>query len=100
MTTGVLLRAASSRPQPSRLCRQTPIRRRADEPGTRRLLVEAAWHHRKAYRPGITMQARWEQAPPAAQARGHEANHWCITAGRVFTAHQGGQDQAPHTPVR
>jgi transposase len=27
----------------------------------RRLLVEAAWHHRKAYRPGLTMRARWDQ---------------------------------------
>ena len=34
----------------------------------RRLLVEAAWHHRKPYRtPGLTMQARWAAATPAAQ---------------------------------
>jgi hypothetical protein len=30
----------------------------------RRLLIEAAWHHRSAYRPSKTMQARWELAPP------------------------------------
>ena len=52
----------------------------------RRLLVEAAWHHRKAYRPGITMQAPWEQAPPAARARGHQANHRLHHRWEVFTA--------------
>ncbi len=41
----------------------------------RRLLVEAAWHHAKAYRvPGKTMRDRWELAPAAARARGHEGN--------------------------
>ena len=36
-----------------------------------RLLVEAAWHHRKPYRsPGATMKARWALAPAAARARG------------------------------
>jgi transposase len=40
----------------------------------RRLLVEAAWHHRVAYRPGETMKSRWAAAPPAAATRGHEGN--------------------------
>jgi transposase len=40
----------------------------------RRLLVEAAWHHRVAYRPGETMKSRWAVAPAAAAARGHEGN--------------------------
>jgi len=40
----------------------------------RRLLVEAAWHHRKPYRIGKTMQARWDQATPAAAARGDKGN--------------------------
>jgi transposase len=40
----------------------------------RRLLVEAAWHHRPAYRPGKTMQDRWDQATPAARARGDAGN--------------------------
>jgi transposase len=40
----------------------------------RRLLVEAAWHHRPAYRPGKTMRGRWELAPPPAQARGDLGN--------------------------
>jgi transposase len=42
----------------------------------RRLLVEAAWHHRKTYRsPGAVMRARWDKAPAAARARGHAGNH-------------------------
>lgn len=42
---------------------------------TRRLLVEAAWHHLQPYRiPGATMRARWELAPVAARDRGHAGN--------------------------
>ena len=41
----------------------------------RRLLVEAAWHHKKPYRtPSKGMRSRWEQAPAAARARGHAGN--------------------------
>ena len=40
----------------------------------RRLLVEAAWHHRARYAPGKTMRDRWELASPAARARGDEGN--------------------------
>ena len=40
----------------------------------RRLLVEAAWHHRPAYRPGKTMYDRWTLAPAVAQARGDAGN--------------------------
>ena len=41
----------------------------------RRLLVEAAWHHRQPYRtPGATMRRRWEHASPTAVARGHAGN--------------------------
>ncbi len=41
----------------------------------RRLLVEAAWHHRKPYRtPSKAMRSRWELAPRAARARGHAGN--------------------------
>ena len=40
----------------------------------RRLLVEAAWHHRARYRPGTTMRNRWALAPAAAQARGDQGN--------------------------
>jgi transposase len=42
----------------------------------RRLLVEAAWHHRRPYRTsGAAMRTRWAQATPAAKARGHAGNH-------------------------
>jgi transposase len=40
----------------------------------RRLLVEAAWHHRARYVVGTTMRQRWELAPVAARARGDEGN--------------------------
>jgi transposase len=40
----------------------------------RRLLIEAAWHHRKPYRPGNLLRQRWDAASPAARARGHAAN--------------------------
>jgi transposase len=49
----------------------------------RRLLIEAAWHHRASYRnPGPTMRARWAQVDPALKARGHAGNRrlhqqWC-----------------------
>jgi transposase len=40
----------------------------------RRLLVEAAWHHRKPYRPTKVLRQRWEAASPAARARGQAGN--------------------------
>jgi transposase len=40
----------------------------------RRLLVEAAWHHRSRYRVGKTMRDRWDLAPAAARLRGDEGN--------------------------
>jgi transposase len=52
----------------------------------RRLLVEAAWHHRKPYRtPGATMRARWELAPAAARARGQAGNQRLHQRWLVFT---------------
>jgi len=52
----------------------------------RRLLVEAAWHHRKPYRsPGATMKARWELAPAAARARGHAGNQRLHQRWLTFT---------------
>jgi len=32
----------------------------------RRLLVEAAWHHKRPYRPSKALRTRWELAPAAA----------------------------------
>ncbi|NDL60255.1 IS110 family transposase [Phytoactinopolyspora mesophila] len=40
----------------------------------RRLLVEAAWHHRTPYRPSAVLQRRWDQVPAMARARGHAGN--------------------------
>lgn len=40
----------------------------------RRLLVEAAWHHRPRYRPSADLRRRWDLASPAARARGQAAN--------------------------
>jgi transposase len=41
----------------------------------RRLLVEAAWHHRRPYtNPGRVMRARWKDAGPVPTARGHAGN--------------------------
>ena len=40
----------------------------------RRLLVEAAWHHRARYVAGTTMRDRWALATPAARARGDAGN--------------------------
>ena len=39
----------------------------------RRLLTEAAWHHRLPYRPSHQLRCRW--AGLAARARGHAGNH-------------------------
>jgi transposase len=53
----------------------------------RRLLVEAAWHHRKTYRsPGQRMRTRWEQAPAAARLRGHQGNTRLHQRWETFTA--------------
>ena len=43
-------------------------------PHARRLLIEAAWHHQRRYIVGKVLQARWDQATPAARARGHAGN--------------------------
>ena len=52
---------------------QGPITK-AGNTHARRLLVEAAWHHRARYAPGKTMRERWELAPPAARVRGDQGN--------------------------
>jgi transposase len=40
----------------------------------RRLLIEAAWHHRARYLISKTLQDRWNLAPATARARGDAAN--------------------------
>ncbi|MBM6406151.1 IS110 family transposase [Phycicoccus sp. CSK15P-2] len=53
----------------------------------RRLLVEAAWHHKTRYSPGKTMLDRWALAPAPAAARGDSGNRrlhhrWTVLAAR------------------
>lgn len=54
----------------------------------RRLLVEAAWQHRRDYRPSArsVLQARWEKAPVAAQLRGQAGNERLHHQWVKFTA--------------
>lgn len=52
----------------------------------RRLLVEAAWHHRSRYRPGVALRRRWEAASPAARARGELANRRLHARWQAFDA--------------
>ena len=52
----------------------------------RRLLIEAAWHHRAPYRPGVGLRRRWDQASPAARARGQAANRRLHTRWQSFDA--------------
>lgn len=40
----------------------------------RRLLVEAAWHHRSRHTAGKAVRNRWQLAPAAARIRGHDGN--------------------------
>jgi len=52
----------------------------------RRLLVEAAWHHRRPYRtPSKALRDRWEAAPAAARARGHAGNQRLHRRWEAFT---------------
>ena len=52
----------------------------------RRLLIEAAWHHRPGYRPSRDLRRRWDAAPTAARERGHAANHRLHTRWAGFDA--------------
>jgi transposase len=54
----------------------------------RRLLIEAAWHHRKPYRPSLVMARRWEKASPAARERGKRGNLRLHARWEVFDARQ------------
>ena len=54
----------------------------------RRLLIEAAWHHKAHYAPGKTMQARWAAAPADAAARGDAGNRRLHHRWTVLAAHK------------
>ncbi|WP_460787768.1 transposase [Microbacterium insulae] len=50
-----------------------------------RLLVESAWHHKKDYRPGAVMHARWAAAPTDAVLRGQAGNRRLHRRWQQFT---------------
>ena len=52
----------------------------------RRLLVEAAWHHKANYVVGKVLQARWDQAPAEARTRAHTGNQRLHHRWARFTA--------------
>jgi transposase len=52
----------------------------------RRLLIEAAWHHRARYRPGTELRRRQNVAPPAARDRGERANRRLHARWAAFDA--------------
>ena len=49
----------------------------------RRLLVEAAWHHRSRYRPGAELRRRWDLASPRPGPAGKPPTGVCTPAGPV-----------------
>lgn len=52
----------------------------------RRLLIEAAWHHKAIYRPGKTMKDRWAKAPAAVVARADQGNRRLHQRWQVLAA--------------
>ena len=53
----------------------------------RRLLIEAAWHHRQPYRrPGVDLRRRQQRATPAARDRGEQANRRLHARWAAFDA--------------
>jgi transposase len=52
----------------------------------RRLLIEAAWHHRKPYRSGVELLRRQDRATPAARDRGQRANRRLHSRWQSFDA--------------
>ncbi|MGC0142980.1 IS110 family transposase [Pseudactinotalea sp. Z1732] len=54
----------------------------------RRLLIEAAWHHKSDYRPGKTMRDRWALAPATVAARGDAGNRRLHHRWQVLTSHK------------
>lgn len=54
----------------------------------RRLLIEAAWHHKAGYRPGKVMKDRWAAASAQAATRGDAGNRRLHYRWQVLTAHR------------
>ena len=62
----------------------------------RRLLVEAAWHHRAPYRPSRDLRGRWTAAARPPRPAGMPPTTACTTAGPVSTS--GGNVRWSPTP--
>ena len=54
----------------------------------RRLLIEAAWHHKSGYVAGKTMTGRWAKASTQAAARGDAGNWRLHHRWQILTAHK------------
>jgi transposase len=52
----------------------------------RRLLIEAAWHHRPPYRPSVRLQRRWSHAPGPVAAHAGKGNRRLHARWRAFDA--------------
>lgn len=52
----------------------------------RRLLVEAAWHHKPGYIPGKVLQTRWAKAPATVVARADAGNRRLHRKWKMLTA--------------
>ena len=52
----------------------------------RRLLIEAAWHHRPPYRPSAQLRRRWQRAPGAVVAHAVKGNRRLHTRWQSFDA--------------
>jgi transposase len=52
----------------------------------RRLLIEAAWHHRAPYRPSTKLQRRWSRAPGPVAAHAAKGNRRLHARWRSFDA--------------
>jgi transposase len=50
----------------------------------RRLLIEAAWHHRPPYRPSTQLRRRWQRAPGAVAAHAAKGNRRLHSRWRAF----------------
>lgn len=64
----------------------------------RRLLIEAAWHHRKPYRIGVDLRRRQDRAGPAARDRGERANRRLHARWAGFDAAASGP-WSPNTAI-
>jgi transposase len=52
----------------------------------RRLLIEAAWHHRPPYRPSTQLRRRWQRVPGAVAAHAAKGNRRLHARWRSFDA--------------